>query len=61
MLFKLGIDKKKRHGILTEKRNTLKWKHTCGMYSNNGVKNKRAQPIMIPETSPDKPLFAPLS
>ena len=35
--------------------------HTCGMYSNNGVKNKSAQPIMIPITSPDNPVFAPLS
>lgn len=31
------------------------------MYSNNGVKNKRAKHIMIPETIPDKPVFAPLS
>lgn len=31
------------------------------MYLNNGVKNRRAQPIMIPVTTPDNPVFAPLS
>ena len=31
------------------------------MYSNNGVKNKRAQPIIIPVTIPANPVFAPLS
>lgn len=31
------------------------------MYSNSEVKNKRAQPIMIPAIIPDKPVFAPLS
>jgi hypothetical protein len=31
------------------------------MYSNNGVKNKREQPIIIPATTPDKPVFAPPS
>lgn len=31
------------------------------MFSNSGVKNKSAQVIMIPETIPDTPDFAPLS
>jgi len=35
--------------------------HTCGIYSNNEVKNIRAQPIMIPVTLPDTPDFASLS
>lgn len=43
------------------KSNAQTWELTWGMYSNNGVKNKRAQPIMIPVTIPDKPDFAPLS
>lgn len=34
---------------------------TCGMYLNNGVKNKSAQVIMMPVTIPDIPDFAPLS
>lgn len=37
------------------------WKQTWGMYSNNGVRNKSAQVIIIPETIPDTPDFAPLS
>jgi len=31
------------------------------MYSNTGVRNISAQIIIIPETSPDTPDFAPLS
>jgi hypothetical protein len=31
------------------------------MYSNNGVKNRREQPIMVPATIPAKPVLAPLS
>lgn len=31
------------------------------MYSNNGVRNKSVQVIIIPETIPDTPDFAPLS
>lgn len=37
------------------------WEQTWGMYSNNGVKNRRAQPMRMPVTIPDKPVFAPLS
>ena len=36
-------------------------KQTWGMYSNNGVKNKSAQVIMIPVTIPEIPDLAPLS
>lgn len=31
------------------------------MYSINGVKNRRAQPMIMPVIIPDKPVFAPLS
>lgn len=31
------------------------------MFSNNGVKNKREQPMMMPVIIPDKPVLAPLS
>lgn len=31
------------------------------MCSNNGVMNKRAQAIIMPVITPDKPVFAPLS
>lgn len=36
-------------------------KQTWGMLSNSGVRNKSAHVIMIPETIPDTPDFAPLS
>jgi len=36
-------------------------KQTWGIYSNNGVRNISAQIIIIPETIPDTPDFAPLS
>lgn len=37
------------------------WKQTWGINSNNGVRNISAQIIIIPETIPDTPDFAPLS
>ena len=51
-----GGPKKNEHEL---KNNVFKL--TCGMYSNNGVMNWSAHPIIIPITTPDKPVLAPLS
>lgn len=47
--------------FMLEERDAVIWKQTWGMYSNSGVKNKRAQPIMSPAIIPANPVFAPLS
>jgi hypothetical protein len=67
--FNLKRKKKNRPTQITPGKNILKcdiwaiktWKQTWGMLSNNGVRNKSAQVIMIPETIADTPDFAPLS